>query len=85
MLSGLQLCAPVPDWLAAAHGPVQPGLAVLGRGLASMPAEAAHQMGAAQVGGICLADNLTPWWAMVAWLGCGLPSAHAPWSAKLSA
>lgn len=30
---------------------LQPGLAVLGRGLASMPAEAAHQMGASQVGG----------------------------------
>ena len=29
----------------------QPGTAVLGRGLASMPAAAAHQMGAAQVGG----------------------------------
>ena len=30
----------------------QPGsTAVLGRGLACMPAEAAHQMGAAQVGG----------------------------------
>lgn len=27
----------------------QPGSAVLGRGLASMPAEAAHQMGAVQV------------------------------------
>ena len=33
---------------------VQPGCAVLGRGLASMPAEAAHQMGAAQVGLPCL-------------------------------
>ena len=29
----------------------RPGTAVLGRGLASMPAEAAHQMGAAQVRG----------------------------------
>jgi hypothetical protein len=28
----------------------QPGTAVLGRGLASMPAAAAHQMGAAKVG-----------------------------------
>ena len=31
----------------------QPGTAVLGRGLSSMPAAAAHQMGAAQVGQSC--------------------------------
>lgn len=36
--------------VATFHAPLQPGLAVLGRGLASLPAEAAHQMGAAQVG-----------------------------------
>lgn len=32
----------------------QPGTAVLGRGLASMPAASAHQMGAAQVGDVAL-------------------------------
>ncbi len=37
----------------------QPGTAVLGRGLASMPAASAHQMGAAQVGDMALffSDN----------------------------
>lgn len=49
----------------------QPGLAVLGRGLASMPADAAHQMGAAQVGGrspwVCTAR---PWCDCAEVLSC---------------